>query len=146
MKNKTWFIIVLVCVAAGLLLLFLPFSPFYILQKNISDDKKSISEEEQDTLDMEYDREQNEKMSQDSRFLTQADDLMISAELYGIENGNLPENVTSLGIEVSSEINYERISDKEAVVSVKLSEQSQDIMSNDDGEDDSRYELKIKIP
>ncbi|GEM_PF-3375614 len=85
----------------------------------------------------------------DEEIMLHAVDTMVAVERYGLDKGSLPETVSAVVPEYLEEeyadVNYEKISDTEALVTVKLGDQGREFMADDDGVDDELYELTVEI-
>ena len=101
----------------------------------------------------EFDLVKQEKTDQqtlaDIELRREVEDSRIALEAYGFDKGKLPATLSELVpdylLAVPAQAKYDRLSDLTAVVSASLSELNRDLMNDDDGKDNARYELKIEI-
>jgi flagellar basal body-associated protein FliL len=136
MKATAWTIIVILItvVAVGLYgwLVLGWFNP-----AENSPEKKvtaEITDQEQITI--------NDRISEnDARLLGEIEDTMMALDFYAQDQVSFPQSLTELVPEVA----YEISSDREVLVAVILSDLEKELMSNDDGTDNSRYELTVEI-
>jgi hypothetical protein len=144
MKATAWTIIVILItvVAVGLYgwLVLGWFNP-----AENSPEKKvtaEITDQEQITI--------NDRISEnDARLLGEIEDTMMALDFYAQDQVSFPQSLTELVPDylpvVFPEVAYEILSDREVLVAVILSDLEKELMSNDDGTDNSRYELTVEI-
>lgn len=85
----------------------------------------------------------------DARLLSEVEDSMMALDFYAQANGSFPQTLVELVPDylaaVFPEVTYEILSEREVLVAVTLSDLEKELMANDDGEDDTRYELLVEI-
>ncbi len=105
------------------------------------------------TKEGDFDLVKQEKIDQqtqtDIELRREVEDSRIALEAYGFDKGKLPTQLSELVSDylpaVPAHVKYDRLNDLTAVVSASLSDLNRDIMKDDDGADNNRYELKIEI-
>ena len=112
--------------------------------------EKVVEEKEEIILDDEEQAEFDRLSEEDANLMTQAQDAQVALQVWGLERGSLPPDLADLVpdflAEVPKDVTYVRLSDYSARVEVSLSDQSADVMMDDEGKNDELFELEVEMP
>lgn len=91
----------------------------------------------------------DKQSEEDSRLVGEAEETMLALDSYARDNRTLPNQLSELVPDyldqVYSDVTYKKISDTEAMVTVELSSEETELMSDDDGDDNTLYELMVEV-
>lgn len=141
-----WIIIVIVLSAAVILYGWLVGGWFDTGSSTENESESSRKDEVLSDQEIEFLDNQSEA---DARLMSEAEQTMMAVQLYSLDNNSLPANLEPLVPDylpqIYSEINYKKISDNKAAISVPLSESESELMAADEGNDPDLYELSVEI-
>lgn len=139
MKKIGWIIIIIVIIAAAAVL-------FYGWRYGGWFSGASTKE---GTFDLAKQEKIDQQTQDDIELRREVEDTRIALEAYGFDQGKLPVQLSELVPDylaaVPAHVRYDRSGDSAALVSASLGELNNELMKDDDGRDDTRYELKVEI-